>query len=118
MGDLGPFGRVELGPIVGTALAAVIGGIATWYSTRRLRKLGLGNDQAQVNQSLRELADVWEEKHSMVSADLVAERTAHAATKALLEDEQRAGDRCRRELDDVRSELRALKRLRRPGATS
>jgi hypothetical protein len=39
----------------------------------RLRRL-FGVDQAELVANLRELADTWEEKYGLVSADLVAER--------------------------------------------
>lgn len=107
MGDLTPF-LLAIG-------AAVVGIVGTWYSTRRLRKLGLGQDQATVNQALRELADVWEEKFNIVTAELARERGAHGETAAALAIERTLGSQCRTDLDNVRSELRALQR-RRPGA--
>lgn len=102
-------------PAIAAVALAVLGALGTWYSGRKLKQLGLGVDQKQVNQTLRELADVREEKFQLVSADLVAEKVSHGVTKEHMADEQRAGDRCRRELDDVRSDLRALQRAPRRG---
>lgn len=108
MGDLAPV-LAAIGAILG-ALGVLVRNIG------RLRRL-FGVDQAELVANLRQLADTWEEKYGLVSADLVAEKAAHALTRSTLLDEQRAGDRCRRELDSVQSELRSIGR-RRPGARS
>lgn len=96
------------------AVASIVGGlVALARNLPRVRRL-FRVDQAALLAELRELADVREAKLVLVTADLAAERAAHLETKSLLRDEQRAGDRCRRELDFVQSELRAIGR-RRPG---
>lgn len=105
MGDLAP---------VLAAIGAILGALGVLArNIGRLRRL-FGVDQAELVANLRELADTWEEKYGLVSADLLAERTAHGATKELLVDEQRAGERCRRDLAAVQSDLRSIGR-RRPG---
>lgn len=103
MGDLAPV-LAAIGAILG-ALGVLVRNIG------RLRRL-FGVDQAELVANLRQLADTWEEKYGLVNADLVAERAAHGVTKELLVDEQRAGDRCRRQLAATEAELRGIGRRR------
>lgn len=102
-------------PVAAAIVTAIAGAVGTWFAARRLRQLGLGDDQKQVNQTLRELADTWEEKFNLVSADLEAEKTAHRQTLDDLAFERRAAAQCRRDLDDARSQIRVLERRRPRG---
>lgn len=95
---------------VATVVAAVIGGVIAFLSARRMRQLGLGDDQQQVNRALRELADTWEEKFNLVTADLVTEKASHAATAQTLALEKALGSQCREDLDNARARLRADRR--------
>ena len=104
------------------AIASIVTGVvALSKNLPRVRRL-FRVDQAELLAELRELADVREEKLAIVTADLAAERSAHAETKALLVDEQRSGDRCRRQLASAESELRSIGHRsiapRRPGRQS
>lgn len=107
----------DLTPVVLSLLAGIVGIVGTILSARKFNKLGLGKDQRIVNTTLRELADVWEEKFHMKDAELADAKAAHVATAAELTSEKYLGKQCREDLDDVRSELRALERQRgRPRA--
>jgi hypothetical protein len=97
----------DLTPALVAIASIVTGLVALSRNLPRVRRL-FGVDRSELIAEIRERAELWEDKAGLVMADLVAERTAHAETKALLLDEQRAGGRCRRELDDARSELRAI----------
>ena len=94
------------------AVASIVGGLlALSRNLPRVRKL-FRVDQAELVSNLRELADTWEEKHRLVTTDLAAAKAAHAAAIEDLRLERDAGFRCRRELDTVQSELRAINRRR------
>lgn len=100
----------ELAPVAAAIAVTALGAIGTWFSARRLRRLGVGADNATVLATRRELADVWEEKYKIV----IAERDDLKAKLAFAE---ASGDECRRELDDLRSERRTAERERRAYGT-
>jgi len=104
----------DLTPAIAGVAAAVIGGIGAWLNARRLRKLGLGENQTTLLRGTRDLADLFEQKYELECEAHAAEVTAHLATKAELHLERTLASQCRRDLDDVRSELRALERRRLP----
>jgi hypothetical protein len=103
----------DLTPAVLGVVAAVVGGIGAWLNVRRLRKLGVGEDATTVLQGQRDLADIWEQKYELEQAAHQVEVSAHLATKAELAIERQLGAQCRTDLDNVRSDLRALERRRR-----
>ena len=103
----------DLTPALVAIASIVTGLVALSRNLPRVRRL-FGVDRSELIAEIREKAELWEDRAGIVTADLVAERAAHAETRATLLDEQRAGARCRRELGDAQSELRAIAR-RRPG---
>lgn len=89
------------------AIASIVGGlVALSRNLPRIRRL-FRVDQAELVANLRELADTWEEKFNLVSADLIA-------AKAELASERQARRLCQGDLDDLRSVMRQRKR---PGGT-
>lgn len=99
----------DFGPVLAAVAVTVIGAIGTAFTARRLRSLGLGDDQSSVNAMLREKADLWEEKYNL-------ERAAHVITQADYALERTLGGQCRGDLDDARSKIRLLERRRAPRA--
>lgn len=104
----------DLTPVIVAVIttAGTIFGIS--FGARRLRALGLGDAQVQVNATLRELADterakalIWQQKY----ADEVA---AHDATKRKLELAQHDGDVAERRLDQAYEDLRKTGRTTLP----
>lgn len=102
----------DLGPVVAAIAASILGAILAWFSARRLRSLGIGDDQATVKATLRELADVWQEKYNLERAAHEATTAELTAVKSDLALEVRLGQQCRTDLDDARSKVRALERRR------
>lgn len=97
--------------------AGTIAGIA--LGARRLGKLGLGDAQLQVNQTLRELvdvtsakADIWKEKYDQEVLAHAADRALAVSDKQVLVEKLRLTqhdlDDCERQKDGLYSELRAL----------
>lgn len=95
------------------AIASIVGGlVALAKNLPRIRQL-FRVDQAAALAVIRERAELFEAKYEIVTDELAEERAAHAQTIEELRLERDAGARCRRELDDARSELRAMQRRRR-----
>ncbi len=109
----------DLAPVL-TALAATLGGAAALVRTLpHLRRLGFGDSQRCIREKaeLKAEADVWHEKCDLA----LAERNAIAAERDVMKTQlsecvlardfaQRSGDEARRELDDLRSAIRARSR--------
>lgn len=104
----------DLTPVIAGAIAAILGILGGALNARRLRKLGVGEDMAKVLAAKTELVATWEAKYEIVEQERDEERAAHSATREELRLERDAGNRCRRELDDARSELRTVSRRRQP----
>lgn len=104
----------DLGPVLAAIAVTIIGAIGTAFSARRLRRFGLGDDQAKVNVALRELADVWEEKYNLEHEVRVNAETALANVKADQTIERKLAAQDRQDLDDARSQIRLLERRRQP----
>lgn len=97
MADFGPL--VPVAAAIGTLVA---GGIGGHLSARRLRRLGLGSEQAALNAARKELKEIYEEKLRIVTGERDAALTKLAFAEA-------SGDECRRELADLRSDVYAAK---------
>lgn len=119
---MGEGGQVDLVPIL-TAIAATVGGLATIVKALpRLRRLGAFDSRecARQKAELKVEAEVWQEKHNVVAGErdaarqeLGTVRTELASALMSLDFERRAGAQCRSDLDDVRSEVRAMLRAKR-----
>ena len=97
----------DLGPVLAAIAVTIIGAIGATFSARRLRKFGLGDDQAKVNAALRELADVWEEKYHLEHEARVNAETALAQVKAEQQIERTRAAQDRSALDDPRRPIPA-----------
>jgi uncharacterized membrane protein len=106
--------------VISTVVAGVIGGVGLWWSRRAGRKAGVGVDPSEAIRNLQLLADTWEERHNLEhEARMKAEQALSderagraqelAEAKAAQVIERELAAQCRSDLDDVRSENRALK---------
>lgn len=85
-----------------TTVGTIIGGVLL---TRRLQKLGLSNEQLQVNTTLRELAETEKAKREIVEGE-------REALRERLTDTQHDLDDCTRQRDNAYAELRGVARRR------
>lgn len=100
-----------VGALVG---AALLGGLGAWRSWKQLRKSGVAAVDPETIRNLQLAADGWEERYKLEHEARLSAETALATAKADLLDEQRSGDRARRQVAALDEELRTIRRRRTP----
>lgn len=102
--------------VISLVVAGILGGIGLWRSRLLLRKAGVGVAVEEIAKNLRELAATWEAKYALEHEARMNAETALAALKTEQALERSRAAECRADLDDARSQIRALDRRRTPRA--
>lgn len=110
----------ELQTVVSFVVAGVLGGIGLWWSSRNLRRAGLGDvagagsSRAEAIENLQIVADTWEERYNLEVTARVTAETALAKIIGAQALERELAAQCRSDLDDARNKIRSLERHRGP----
>lgn len=104
----------EVQTVISIVVAGALGGVGIWWTKRQLGKAGFGVAIESITKNLRELADTWEQKYNLEREDRMTAESALAAVKVEQALERSRAAECRVDLDDARSQIRALERRPRP----